>query len=417
MADWEQILQGGMNLYDLYQRNKSIRESNSTALAGLQQAGQTIQGYAEPYVAGGAQAAEGYRNLGEFNYSNQDFYRDPSYDWRLSEGLKGVERSAAAAGNLYSGKTLTDLNTRAQTEASLEYQNAYERARNAYETNRQYYLDPYKIGADVATKTGQSLADLQATGGFYSAATNAQESQNWSHTLDNLFGLGTASNLAKAIPGLGEAIAADATGATLGAIKTILSGGSVGGYTGLAAIQNVLAAPAAQAGTALAGTAGSWAGPGAAQGWSAASKAPTSGLSGLGSGLAGSLATGAAFLGTMNLIGGLGKGTVYDEWMKQAMSSGDPVAFYNKLADPNGDWYKGQLASSKAAKERTSSGYDSGAWEKSAGTSLHPNKFLKIFREKLQKAGYDVSTPKSTNTVGIPNNEYIDTFLTDTLGL
>ena len=49
----------------------------------------------------------GYQKFGaEFEFDATDLEDDPGYQWRLDQGNKGVERSAAASGMLQSGKTL-----------------------------------------------------------------------------------------------------------------------------------------------------------------------------------------------------------------------------------------------------------------------------------------------------------------------
>jgi hypothetical protein len=52
---------------------------------------------------------------------------DPSYNWRLQQGLGAVENSAAANGLLHSGGTMKALNNYAQGAASQEFQNQFNR--------------------------------------------------------------------------------------------------------------------------------------------------------------------------------------------------------------------------------------------------------------------------------------------------
>jgi hypothetical protein len=66
--------------------------------------------------------------------------QDPGYQFRLKEGMQGLERSAAARGGLLSGGTLKGIQRYGQDMASQEYQNAF----NRYQTSRQ------------ATKIGRS---------------------------------------------------------------------------------------------------------------------------------------------------------------------------------------------------------------------------------------------------------------------
>lgn len=60
-------------------------------------------------------------------YTGENLLRDPGYQFRLNEGLGGVERSAAARGGLFSGATLRALERYGQDYASGEYMNAFNR--------------------------------------------------------------------------------------------------------------------------------------------------------------------------------------------------------------------------------------------------------------------------------------------------
>jgi hypothetical protein len=64
------------------------------------------------------------------NFTNADFQKDPGYDFRMQEGQKALERSAAARGGLQSGGTLKSLARYGQDYASNEFNNAYNRFNN-----------------------------------------------------------------------------------------------------------------------------------------------------------------------------------------------------------------------------------------------------------------------------------------------
>lgn len=70
-----------------------------------------------------------------------DATNSPGFKFRLDEGLKGLQRSAAAKGTLLTGGTLKNLNDYAQNSASQEYENVYNRAFNEYDTRRQNFLN------------------------------------------------------------------------------------------------------------------------------------------------------------------------------------------------------------------------------------------------------------------------------------
>ena len=74
------------------------------------------------------------------------FQASPNYQFALSQGLKGVENSASAAGGLFSGKAAKDLNNYAQGQASQQY--------------NTYYGDLGGI-----TQLGQASANQQAANG------------------------------------------------------------------------------------------------------------------------------------------------------------------------------------------------------------------------------------------------------------
>ncbi len=65
-----------------------------------------------------------------------NFTKDPSFQWRLSQGLKAIQGSAAAHGTLLNTDTVRSLSDYAGGAASQEYGNAYNRALQSYNTNR-----------------------------------------------------------------------------------------------------------------------------------------------------------------------------------------------------------------------------------------------------------------------------------------
>lgn len=85
--------------------------------------------------------------------------RDPGYAFRMSEGMKALERSAAARGGLLSGGMLKGVQRFGQDLASQEYQNAYNRALTEYNASTQREATGYNRLAALAgigqTATGQ----------------------------------------------------------------------------------------------------------------------------------------------------------------------------------------------------------------------------------------------------------------------
>jgi hypothetical protein len=71
----------------------------------------------------------------------------------MSEGMKGLERSAAARGGLLSGGTLKGIQRFGQDLASQEFQNAF----NRYGVERERRLNPLQSLAGVGQTTSQQL--------------------------------------------------------------------------------------------------------------------------------------------------------------------------------------------------------------------------------------------------------------------
>jgi hypothetical protein len=141
------------------------------------------------------------------DFGESDFKTDPGYGFRLSEGLKALERSAAARSGLLSGATLKGITRFGQDTASNEYMNAF----NRYQTNRSNQLNPLQslMGAGQTSTNaltaaagqtgagmgstymgmGQGVANAQMAGG----AARASGYTGMANTLNS--GLSTGANL------------------------------------------------------------------------------------------------------------------------------------------------------------------------------------------------------------------------------
>jgi hypothetical protein len=89
------------------------------------------------------------------------FQADPGYGFRMSEGMKALENSAAARGGLLSGSTVKGATRFGQDLASQEYQNAF----NRYQIERAARLNPLQslMGAGQ-TATNQMTGAMGQTG-------------------------------------------------------------------------------------------------------------------------------------------------------------------------------------------------------------------------------------------------------------
>lgn len=81
-----------------------------------------------------AELGQGLRAGGRFNtpftFNTTGSEIDPSYAWRVQQGQRAMEASAAAQGGLFTGGQMKALQTYGQNQASQEYQAAFQRFQN-----------------------------------------------------------------------------------------------------------------------------------------------------------------------------------------------------------------------------------------------------------------------------------------------
>ncbi|WP_411686915.1 DNA transfer protein p32 [Acinetobacter indicus] len=153
----------------------------------------------DPYNQAGNKALEqimgdigpgGYFNQ---TYTGQNIYNDPSYQFRLNQGLGAIQSSAAAQGGLLSGATLKALQNYGQDYASQEYSNAYNRF-NADQTNRFNRLSTLAgMGQNAAAQvgnaglqTGQAIANNTMAGANAQAAGQIASANTWNNYANQL---------------------------------------------------------------------------------------------------------------------------------------------------------------------------------------------------------------------------------------
>jgi len=161
---------------------KEMYQQGRTDLAPYREGGVTAQNQLMQMLGiGGDQTAPGYGRYAK-DFSMSDFTTDPGYQFRLEQGMKALNASAAAKGMGMSGANIKGATEYGQNMGSQEYQNAF----NRYNTNRAAQLDPlfklYTGGQAAAAGSAAGAANLGANlGNTYSnlgtnlgtAATNA----------------------------------------------------------------------------------------------------------------------------------------------------------------------------------------------------------------------------------------------------
>lgn len=114
-----------------------------------------------------------------------DMAADPGYGFRLSEGEKGIQRAASAAGGLFSGATLKALARFNQNTAADEFNNAY----NRYNTNQSNQFNRLASIAGL----GQTATNQVGQAGQNAYGTIASAGANMSNNISqNLLGAGNA---------------------------------------------------------------------------------------------------------------------------------------------------------------------------------------------------------------------------------
>ena len=110
----------------------------------------------EPWRQAGIGALNKLIPLSDYQKFGMDqFQADPGYAFRMSEGMKALERSAAARGGLLSGGALKATQRFGQDLASQEYQNAF----NRYQAERAAQLQPLQALAGVGQTSANTLTN------------------------------------------------------------------------------------------------------------------------------------------------------------------------------------------------------------------------------------------------------------------
>jgi hypothetical protein len=173
---------------------------------------------------GGNTGAADYGRFKTADFTPEMFAKgvDPGYAFRLSEGLKGLDRQAAARGGLISGNALKAASGYAGEQASQEYQNAF----NRYQTVRGNTLSPFQTGAAA----GQNAAAMQGQANANFGSAGGQAISNYGQGVSGAYGAqGQGANQAygnygQGVSGAYGAYGTNATNALTGGANATASG-------------------------------------------------------------------------------------------------------------------------------------------------------------------------------------------------
>lgn len=183
---------------DAQAANERALERQIALQEPFRQAGLTAQEQIMQLLGiGGDASAAGYGSLAK-PFSQTDFEQDPGYAFRQAEGMRALERSASARGNLLSGGTLRGIQRFGQDLASQEYGNAF----NRYQIERNARLNPLQslMGA------GQSATNVM-TGATGQAGQNEQGNIMGAGQARASGYVGQANALGGALSSIGQAAA------------------------------------------------------------------------------------------------------------------------------------------------------------------------------------------------------------------
>ena len=149
------------------------RESSAASIAEQRRQYDLSRADYAPYLAAGTGAVNrlgaGVAAGGEFGAATPFDFRydqntDPGYGFRFSEGMKGLERSAASRGGLLSGATLKGITRYGQDMGSQEYQNAFNRYVTGFNANTGERNQLYNRLAGVAGTGQNAVGSVTAQG-------------------------------------------------------------------------------------------------------------------------------------------------------------------------------------------------------------------------------------------------------------
>jgi hypothetical protein len=154
------------------QQRQALEQAQQVQREQYQQA----LGFQQPYSGlGNRGSAELGTRLNDLtrSFTNDDFVKDPGYDWRMAEGNRAVESSAAARGGVLSGAAAKALQKYGQGFASNEFDKAYGRFTGTQDRTYNKLMGLVGVGQNAA-----NVSSGLATGFGNSMAGNFEQQGN-----------------------------------------------------------------------------------------------------------------------------------------------------------------------------------------------------------------------------------------------
>lgn len=202
-----------------YQRSKSDKEEAYQRVRG-DNLGTINRGEAAgnqlSYLMGLGGTGTGEAGSLNRNFTNEDFIKDPGYEFRMSEGERGQNNSLAAQGGLLSGAAMKALERYRQGFASNEYDKAYARFGNNQSNQYGRLAGIQGAGQNAINTTAgmNNVAQFNPSGGSAGSggsgiasglnSASAQFGQSSNNYFKNLMDNNTASANANAAYNVGQ---------------------------------------------------------------------------------------------------------------------------------------------------------------------------------------------------------------------
>jgi len=159
MSGWTAAAIGGSAVLGAYASNKAAGEQanaqNAATAEQRRQFNRQIE-LQEPFRQAGVNALPELVAASRYTpFGMEQFQASPSYGFRLKEGLRALEGSAAARGGLLSGNTLRGIARYGQGLASEEFGNAF----NQYQIERNARLNPLQSLVGVGQTSTNTLSN------------------------------------------------------------------------------------------------------------------------------------------------------------------------------------------------------------------------------------------------------------------
>jgi len=214
------VIGAGAAAYTANKNAETAKKATNAQIAAAERQQATATATNAPYVEAGENALQKIANLSGANgaeaatAARSDFTTSPGYAFRLEEGTRAIENSAAARGMGLSGAALKAGTTFAQNTAADEYSTYYNRLQQLAGIGQQAAAATTGAG-NTAT---QQIIGATGAGAQAQMTSNSQTSAAVNNLLQNVaFGYSAYGNTGAATGGTGATIGQ--TGTTVNPLK------------------------------------------------------------------------------------------------------------------------------------------------------------------------------------------------------